>query len=273
MTLLPSAAALLSVTFHDPGSLQLLSGWKTRYSSTCDILEFQPGSSFAPSSGKGKRESADDVSLLLGTSDEDFVSLFRWGWKLCGGSLEAAFLRVARQLCRLWSRLPHRMSTCPLVVSSHEWSPTFVFVVVTGSAAAALKCCTALVSLPCVLSWFPLCLPGWSFPWDPGGQSFSGACVELHWACSGTTDRRSRAWCFVGTMRPSCSAPSPPPPHALVVSTTSPSGAQQAAAALSKLVVFMGRCLGSRFAFAEAKVTTGGRGRDPPFCYRGRARR
>ena len=28
VTLLPSAAALLSVTFHDPGSLQLLSGWK-----------------------------------------------------------------------------------------------------------------------------------------------------------------------------------------------------------------------------------------------------
>ena len=43
-------------------------------------------------------------------------------------------------------------------------------------------------------------------------------------------------------------------PHTLVSTTPSQSGAQQAADALSKLVVFLGRCLGSRFAFAEAKA-------------------
>ena len=145
VTLLPSAAALLSGTFHDPGSLQLLSSNQTRCSSTCDILEFQPGSSFAPSSGKWKRESAKDDSLFLGTSDEEFVSphvrleaLRQLGSCISAGPSAAVWAAVTAAASDVY---------LPLGGFLTQVEPYIVFVVLTGSAAAALKYCTALVCL------------------------------------------------------------------------------------------------------------------------------
>ena len=65
VTSLPSAAELLSGSFRDPGSWQLLSDRMLRCSSFCGILEFEPVGSFASSPGNGKRDSAKDESLLL----------------------------------------------------------------------------------------------------------------------------------------------------------------------------------------------------------------
>ena len=113
--------------------------------SACDILEFQPGSSFAPSSGKGKRESARDDRLLLGTSDEEFVSpqvgleaLRQLGSCISAGP-SAAVQAVVRAAA---SNVYLSLSGFLTLVGPH-----IVFVVVTSSAAAALKYCTAPVCL------------------------------------------------------------------------------------------------------------------------------
>ena len=189
MTLLPSAAALHSGTLHDPGSLQLLSGWKTRYSSTCDILEFLHGSSFAPSSGKRKRESANDDSLLLGTSDQEFVSpqvgleaLLQIGSCISAGPSAAVQAVVTAAASDVYLSFGGFLTPV---------DPHVVFVVVTGSAAAASKHCTAQVCLFLVSSTGFLSV----FP----GTLVDNRFLELVLSCVGHVlglrIGRGRAWC------------------------------------------------------------------------------
>ena len=145
VTLLPSAAALISGTFHDPASLQLLSGWTFRCSSICDILEFQLGSSFPPSSGKEKRESANDESLLLVTSDEEFVSpqVRQLGGCVSAGPSAASQAVVTTAASYVYLPVGGFLTLV---------EPYIVFVVVTGSAAAALTYCTPFVCSLCRLT-------------------------------------------------------------------------------------------------------------------------